>query len=224
MIKKLIISFVLTALMLICFSACGDDFDTNTIKFYRNINTDSYYYKATVTENGETYTYSQAIKNGIVTTIEDREGNVYDGYVIYNGNQLHTIDFNEKRYDTEITASGVKFVFTSDNVDNYNYPADIKDETLDGNTYRCETFKVVDANGDTVGENKYYYTSSERLAAVIWLEDGNIVRTMKIEEYTDVVPEDIYFAPPEDFKPRTLTQTEEIPIEDVFGDYLSNIS
>ena len=210
------------SLLLASLSACGSDFENNTVKFYRNINGDSYYYKATITENGETYTYYQAVKNGVVTTVVDKEGNVYDSYTIFYGDEIHTIDFNEKRYDTEITKGGIKFLFNVDDVNNYKYPTSIKDEELGGNTYRCETFKVVDTNGSAVSENKYYY-SDERLAAIVWYENDKVVRTMKITEYTDVVPDDIYFAPPEGFKPRTLTQTEEIPIEDIFGDYLSNI-
>lgn len=202
------------------FFACGEDFDSETIKFYREVNTDSFYYKATVSENGNTYAYTQCVKGGIVTTIEDKEGNIHDSYAIFDGRQLHSIDFNAKCYDTEITAVGVKFMFAKDDLSGYNYPASVKDEELDGKTYRCETFRVVDSNGDTVGENKYYFTS-DRLAAVVWIENEKVVRKMIINEYSENVPEDIYFAPPEGFKPRTLTQTDEIPIEDVFGDFLS---
>lgn len=202
--------------------SCGDDFDSYSMKFYDSIDKSGFYYKATVTENGETYTYSQAVKDNIVTTIEDRENDKYDGYVIFDGSIEYKIIFNERCYDAEITSYGVGFLFDVEDADNYNYPESIEDETFEGKTYRCETFRVVDSNGKTTGENKYYF-NGERLYAITWIENGSVTRTMKFEEYSDSIPEDIYFAPPEDFKARTLEMTQEVPFESVFPDYFESV-
>ncbi len=210
---KRILILALAVLAMVCLASCGKDEDTRTHYFYKNIDKNSFWYQGTITKNGETYRYAQAVDSDSVTTIEDHDNNDDDGYAIYEPekNWLHSLNFNTKKYDTTYTTDGTKFLFGNNEAVQFRAPDESIDEVeFEGKTYYCEIFETVDENGDEVGQNKYYFEGMT-LKAIEWIEDGRVVTTMRIVEYTNTIPDNVYTSIPEDFKAGNFIYEEVVP-------------
>lgn len=215
--KRFLILLLLGA-MLLSLAACGESYKSRTAEFYGSINKTSFWYRGEVTSGTTVYTYTQAVDADSCTTIEDHEKDSEDGYVIYDGKYLHQLNLSSKKYDTLETNNGVEFLFGKNDYSEFNYPEITTDAAiLDGKTYYCETFKVIDENGNETGENKYYFTDN-RLVAVQWVSDGEVTATLRIEDYSETIPEDIYTSVPENFKAGTFTTEQVLDPSEVFGE------
>ena len=215
---KRILALVLSLLPLMAFAACGNNYKSRTAEFYGSIDKSSFWYRGTVTSGDTVYTYTQAIDGDSVTTIEDHENDSEDGYVIYEGNLLHSLYLSSKKYDTLQTDNGVDFLFGNNEYKEFNYPDYTSDAGIfEGSTYYCEVFTTVDDQGNEAGENKYYY-SEDRLVAIEWYEDGKLEATLKMEDYSGTIPEDIYVSLPEDFKAGTYTAETVVDYSELWGE------
>lgn len=209
--RILILAFAVLAML--SFSACSKDEDTRTYYFYNGINKESFWFHGTITKDGETYRYAQALDSDSVTTIEDHDNNEDDGYAIYELDNcyLHSLNFTTKKYDTTVTTDGVKFLFGNNEASQFRAPDDTEEEAeFEGETYYCEIFETVDENGDEIGENKYYFDGMT-LVAIEWIEDGEVVTTLRIEEYTNEIPKSVYTSVPDSFKAGQFVVEEVIP-------------
>lgn len=208
---------------LILFLALRDEKpQTKTAEFYASIDVNNFWYDAQVIESKEKYSYTQAVKNGVVTTIEDREGTEKDGYQIFYKNYIHKLHLDTKVYDTEATSKGdnplgIRLLFAAYDYKSFNDPKSTGDELLEGKYYYCETFDAVDSKGKAIGENKYYF-ENDRLKAIVWTESEKITQIMYINDYAELAPYDIYFAPPADFTAGQFTQTDEFDYSDLYDD------
>ncbi len=206
---------------LILFLALKDETpQTKTAEFYASVDVNNFWYDSEIIESEGTYSYVQAVKNGVVTTIEDREDDSEDSYQIFYKNYVHKLYLNKKTYDTEITSKGdnpqgIRLLFASYDFRSFNDPKSTGEELLEGKYYYCETFDAVDSKGAVVGENKYYF-ENDRLKAIVWTEDGTMTRIMYLNDYSATAPDDIYFAPPADFTAGQLTQTDEFDYSDLY--------
>lgn len=206
---------------LILFLALRDEKpQTKTAEFYASIDVNNFWYDAQVIESKDKYSYAQAVKNGVVTTIEDREGTEEDSYQIFYKNYIHKLNLTTKVYDTEVTSTGdnpmgIRLLFAAYDFRSFNDPKSTGDELLEGKYYYCETFDAVDSKGKVVGENKYYF-ENERLKAIVWTEESKMTRIMYLNDYAVSAPYDIYFAPPSDFTAGQLTQTDHFDYSDLY--------
>ncbi len=210
---KRILLLVLALLMLLSVTSCAKDESTRTYHFYKEIKEDSFWYACTITKDGETYRYAQALDKDSVTTIEDHDNDEDDGYAIYEpaNNYVHELIFSTKKYNTTVTKEGVKFLFGNNEPIQFRAPDDaVEDAEFDEKSYYCEIFETVDEKGDRVGENKYYFDGM-KLVAIEWIEDGEVVTTLRMTEYSETIPESVYTSLPEDFKAGTFTTEEVIP-------------
>ncbi|MBE6692599.1 MAG: hypothetical protein E7586_04650 [Ruminococcaceae bacterium] len=210
---KRILLLVLALLTLLSVTSCAKDESTRTYHFYKEIKEDSFWYACTITKDGETYRYAQALDKDSVTTIEDHDDDADDGYAIYEpaNNYVHELIFSAKKYNTTVAKEGVKFLFGNNEPIQFRAPDDAVEEAeFDGKTYYCEIFETVDENGDRVGENKYYFDGM-KLIAIEWIEDGEVVTTLRMTEYSETIPESVYTSLPEDFKAGTFIAEDIIP-------------
>ena len=200
-------------LTLLGLSSCSKDENTRTHYFYENIDKTSFWYQCTITKGDETYRYAQAVDSDSVTTIEDHDKDEDDGYAIYepDKNMVHSLNFNTKKYDTTYGTNGTKFLFGSNEAYQFRAPDESLEEVeFEGKTYYCEIFETVDENGDEVGQNKYYFEGMT-LKAIEWIEDGKVVTTMRIVEYSNKIPDSVYTSIPEGFKAGNFIHEEVIP-------------
>lgn len=215
---KRILILILALSGLLAFSSCAKDENTRTYCFYNEINKSSFFFACEITEDGETYRYAQAVTNKTVTTIEDHDDNTEDGYAICELNRssdgrhfVHSLNFNTSKYDTTVTADAVKFVFGDYEAVQFRAPDESEEEIeFNGGSYYCEIFETVDANGDEVGLNKYYFDGM-KLVGIEWIENDEVVRTMVFTEYRNEIPESVYTSVPDGFKAGTFTEEQVIP-------------
>ena len=200
------ILLVLCALVLLLpLASCGPNYKTRTAEFYGNIDKTSFWYTGEVTSGKTVYFYTQAVDADSCTTIENHNDDSKDGYVIYDGTYLHSLNLSSKKYDTLKTENGVDFLCGQNEYKEYNNAQMTTDAAIfDGQARYCEVFAVVDDDGNEIGENKYYFDET-RLIAIEWLENGEITATLRMQEYSNSIPEDIYVSLPEDFKAGTYT-------------------
>ncbi len=200
------------ALLLISATSCAKDESTRTYHFYKDINEESFWYACTITKDGETYRYAQAVDSDSITTIEDHDNDDDDGYAIYEPQKkyLHELLFNAKKYNTLVTSEGVKFLFGNNEAIQFRAPDKSEEDVeFDDKIYYCEIFETVDENGDYIGENKYYFDGMT-LKAIEWIEDGKVITTLRMTEYSETIPESVYTSIPEGFKAGTFTADEEV--------------
>lgn len=218
--KRIIIVAIAVTMLLVSFVACEGEkdiyevdksYDSRTSAFYGHINENQYFwFEMELTQNGETYKFIQATSGANVTTIYDYEGEVRDTYEIAmkgeNGTAavIHTLYFDEKKYDTTISDKFQDFLFGGEDPESFSEPSWTGDGDFDGNTYYCELFEVASSEGSGLdGYNKYYYDDG-RLIAVEIAQNDKVTMTMKFNDYGVEVPDDIYLTPPTDFKKGTL--------------------
>ncbi len=210
---KRILLLAVAVLTLISMASCAKDESTRTYHFYKEINKESFWYACTITKDGETYRYAQALDSDSITTIEDHDNDEDDGYALYEPDKqyLHELLFSSKKYNTSVTKDGVKFLFGNNEPIQFRAPDDAVEEAeFDGKTYYCEIFETVDENDDYIGENKYYFDGM-KLIAIEWIEDGEVVTTLRMTEYSETIPESVYTSIPEDFKAGTFITEEVVP-------------
>lgn len=201
---KRILLILLTFLFVFSLSSCSKP-KTRTAQFYESIDSSSFWYQGDVVKGGKTYVYTQAVDSDSCTTIEDYAKDANDGYVIYDGTHLHQLNMKTKRYDTVKTADGVGFLFGTNDFKDFNKPKSVIESAyFEQVEYYCEVFSVVDEKGNEVGENKYYF-DNDRLVAIQWYENGTLTATLKMKDYSNQIPEDIYTDIPSDFKAGTYT-------------------
>lgn len=201
---KRILMLLLTVVLAFSLFACSKP-KSRTAQFYESIDKTSFWYKGEVIKGGKSYVYTQAVDSDSCTTIEDHAKDSDDGYVIYDGTHLHQLNIKARRYDTVKTADGVSFLFGENDFKDFNKPKSVFESAyFEQVSYYCEVFSVVDEKGNEIGENKYYF-DNDRLVAIQWYENGNLSATMKMTEYSNQIPEDIYTSVPSDFKAGTYT-------------------
>ncbi len=213
--KKLLL-LIIAILCVLPVTACEAKPKSRTAEFYYNLNLDSYYYKATVTKNGSTYTYTQAIKDGSETTIEDHQYDEYDKYVITQGNLMHILDKENKRYNTLQSNNITHFMFAENDYTEFNYPVSDKVVYVSDKPYNCETFDTVDNKGNVVGSIKYYFEPDETLAAIEWYTGENITALLVMIEYSEDIPDTVYTSVPEGYAAGIFSTEQEFdPWEDL---------
>ena len=199
--KRILILILILALAL-PFCSCAKDENTRTYCFYNEMDKKSFWFACTITENGETYRYAQAVDSDSVTIIEDHDDDLNDGYGIYDIDTqlLHSLNFSTKKYDTRKTDKGLNFLFGNNEAVQFRAPDDSEDEVeFEGNTYYCEIFETVNEEGDEVGLNKYYFDGMT-LKAIEWIENDVVVKTMRLTEYSNEIPSSVYTSIPAGFK------------------------
>ncbi|MBR4950763.1 MAG: hypothetical protein IKZ23_02295 [Clostridia bacterium] len=213
--KKLLL-LVLALLCIIPVAGCQAKPKSRTAEFYHGINYDSYYYKATVTKNNSTYTYTQAIKDGTETTIEDHQYDEYDKYVITQGDLMHILDNDNKRYNTLQSNNITHFMFSDNDYTDFNYPESDTLVYVSDKPYNCESFNTVDSKGNVVGSIKYYFELEGDLAAIEWYTGENITALLVMIEHSETIPTTVYTAIPEGYKAGTFSTEQEFdPWEDL---------
>ena len=78
-------------LLLVCVACDEKSYDTRTAQFYDAMDKKSFWYKAYITQNGETYSVTQATNGVVTTTIENHDKNSKDKYQLY-GNPDISVD------------------------------------------------------------------------------------------------------------------------------------
>ena len=221
---KRIICLLTAVIFVFALVSCSEDDNVNTnypsrtAAFYGTMGKDGFYFKMNFTNNGATYQFTQATNGIVVTTIEDHKDNSKDGYYIFDGNALHILDTANKRYNTivgNVKAQG--FLFEGYTPDMFANPNSSAVEQFEDASYYCETFSTVATNGVTNGKNKYYFDGNQ-LKAVEIIEGGKTVMVMRFLEYSNEIPDGVYFAPPKGYKATTLQiEGSDIFYDDVFG-------
>ncbi len=218
---KKILSVVLCAVLLLTVGvACSKDEETTkTAEFYKSINKECFWYKANITENGETYTVIQATNGVVTTTIENHEKNNKDKYQLYDGEVIQSLNFAKKCYDTIVTTKGVPFRFANYDPSMFPKAKSAENVTISDVEYFCESFEV-STKGDGVANavNNYYF-KGDRLVFIEIVENGNTTLVIELEDYANEIPEDVYMTVPEGFTGRNYVEENEIDFSDVMDDW-----
>ncbi len=221
---KKTVAILLSLVMLVCvFASCGDSdehqhFETRTAAFYGGMAKDSFWFKMSFTNNGETYVFTQATNGKNVTTIEDHDGTERDTYQLLEGNRLHILNVSRKTYDTIVNGKGQNFLFADYNASMFNNPKKTDNEEFEGKTYYCETFSTSSyTDGAISGENKYYFDGN-KLVAIEIIDGGDLIMVMRFKEYSNTIPKDVYVEIPKDFEGETLQVENEIDYNEYWGD------
>lgn len=197
---KRIIALSLVFVMLFAFTACKekDEYDTSypsrTAAFYGNMNPESFYFAMRFTNNGATYDFAQATNGKTVTTLEDHSDNSYDKYHIYDGSCVHKLDLSAKKYDTLVGPKGQEFIFGGYTSEMFNSPSSAGVGEFEGQEYYCESFVTAGS-----GRNNYYYDGYD-LKVIEIIENGKTVMVMRIKEFSNTIPDDVYLSIPSGFK------------------------
>ncbi len=202
--KRICVFLVALLCVMMIFSSC-ENYRSRTAEFYGSINQESFWYKGSITKGYSNYGYTQATNGASVTTIEDFKVDSYDKYVITQGDLMHYLDMEEKKYDTKQTPYAVEFLFASNEPSEFNYPKTVV-ETVRFNDVVCygEIFDTVDDKGEIVGEVCYYF-SGDVLVGIDWYENQTVTTRLYLEEYSETIPEDILLSIPADFRAGTFT-------------------
>ena len=211
---KRIIALTLTALFLFLLVACNGDggessvdlgnYPSRTAAFYGTMDVNSFYFTMSFTNNGETYEFTQATDGKAVTTIEDHKDDSLDKYQIYQGNTIHKLYPARKVYDTWVGGDGQGFLFDGYTASMFANPTVLQSVEFEGKKYYCESFvtQAMTAGG-SAGKNNYYFDGA-RLAVVEIIDNGNVVMVMRINDYSNTIPSNIYLSKPSDFKAGSL--------------------
>ncbi len=219
---KRILAILLSLVMIVLPLASCDEGDTShyntrTAAFYGGISKDSFYFKMTFTNNGETYVFTQATNGKTVTTIEDRDGTANDTYNIVDGNAVHALDLKSKEYDTIINGKGQSFLFADYTASMFQNAKKVSNEEFEGKKYYCEVFSTSSySDGSFSGENRYYFDGN-KLKAIEIIDGGKLIMVMRMTEYSNKIPDDIYLNAPKDFTPGTLQVETEIDYNEYWG-------
>lgn len=226
MMKRCIafIMIIALAVSLVCCKGGGDEqsatvYPSRTAAFYGNMDTESFWFCMTLTNNGYTYRFEQATDGARVTTIEDHGDNGLDKYSIYDGSCIHELNVDEKYYDTVVNLPGQEFLFGDYTPEMFANPTSTAVESFKGRSYYCETFATaLSAGAATSGRNKYYY-DNETLIAVERYEGGKLVMIMEFSGYSNDIPSGVYLAIPSDFKARNFVYEESaVDFSEIWGD------
>lgn len=223
---KRFITLIIALLCLLSLCACNEsdgnsddvNYPSRTAAFYGNINKNSFWFKMNFTNNGVNYVFTQATDGTVVTTIEDHADNTLDKYHIYDGNNLHKLNLNQKTYDTVIgNVKAQGFLFEGYTPDMFANPDSTAVEQFEGKAYYCETFSTVSASGAVSGKNKYYFDGN-KLKAVEIIEGGRMIMIMRFVDYSNEIPSDVYISLPEGYKAGTLQiEGDDVNYNDIFG-------
>ncbi len=211
--KKHILPILLLILLAFSAAGCGRDteespapessaaaeYATRTARFYALANGGSFWYEADRTDNDTEYVFTQAVREGIVTTIEKHEDVKDDIYMIFDGSRVDYLEPSLGVYDTTITCRGQGFLFSGD-PDVFESPVTSGSAVLSGKEYYCESFITSGENGES-GVDKYYF-EGDRLAAVS--VSGGVSMVLLIRDYSADIPGDIYLSVPEGYKKRNF--------------------
>lgn len=180
-------------------SSAAAGYATRTARFYALANGGSFWYEADRTDSGTEYVFTQAVREGIVTTIEKHKDGKDDIYMIFDGSRVDYLEPSLKVYDTTITRRGQGFLFSGD-PGAFESPVTSGSAALSGKEYYCEAFITSGENGES-GVDKYYF-DGDRLAAVS--VSGGEGMVLFIRDYSADIPGDIYLSVPEDYKKRNF--------------------
>ena len=228
--KKLIAAILLSALLL-ALASCGNgnensndisSYPSRTAAFYGNMDKSSFYFKISFTNNGSTYTFTQATDGYSVATIEDHENDSLDKYHVFTGNAVHKLNFSNSTYDTLITQDGQGFLFEGYEYTMFASPSKKSVEQFEGKSYYCETFSTSSQSGGTAtGKNRYFFEEGT-LKAIEIIEGTETVMVMRFIEYKNEIPQDVYLKAPPGFKANTLEyeQSGGINFSEVWGDLI----
>jgi len=175
--KKHVLPIILLILLAFSAAGCGRDteespapessaaagYATRTARFYALANGGSFWYEADRTDSGTEYLFTQAVREGIVTTVEKHKDGKDDIYMIFDGSRVDYLEPSLKVYDTTITRRGQGFLFSGD-PGAFETPVTSGSAALSGKEYYCEAFITSGENGES-GVDKYYF-DGDRLAAV----------------------------------------------------------
>ena len=221
---KRIIAIFITALLLISLVACGENGDTSSVPqasypsrtsaFYANVNPNSFWFTMNFTNNGSEYAFTQATNGKTVTTIENHSDNSRDKYEIYDKNCIHKLYLASSRYDTVIGKAGQGFLFEGYNPSMFANPSTSSVKNFDGVSYHCESFVTSSTNSASAGINNYYF-EGDRLKVIEIIEGGKAVMIMRITDYSNTIPSDIYLSVPADFKATNLEFETDVSFEDM---------
>ncbi len=226
--KKIISILMCAAMLLAVFASCSKDdeeesYDTRTAAFYASINKESFWYKAYITENGETYSVTQATNGVVTTTIEDHDKNSQDKYHLYDGKYIQSLNFSKKCYDTIATKNGIPFRFAEYEPSMFPAPHSTDTVNLSGISYYCETYNVVPSKvGVTSAVNNYYF-DGDRLSIIEIVENGKTTLVIEFEDYSNTIPSEVYLEVPEDFSARNYIEENETDFSTIMSDWIDDL-
>lgn len=204
-----IISIFTVMLLLISLASCGDGGDASsqggsaypsrTAEFYGTMDMNSFWFTMEFTNNGATYGFTQATNGNVVTTIEDYDNDSLDTYEIYDGKCVHKLNISGSSYNTAIGLEGQTFLFAGYDASMFVNPSTNGVKTFEDVSYHCESFVTKSMSGSGSGVNNYYF-DGDRLKAVEIIDGGETVMVMRIKDYSNTVPSDIYLSAPSGFK------------------------
>lgn len=205
-IMKRITALVVAALLLIALVACSGDgeesidmsYPSRTAAFYGKMDVNSFWFTMDFTNNGSNCTFTQATNGRVVTTIEDFANDTYDKYHIYDKSCVHKLDLTTKVYNTLIGPHGQDFLFSGYTPSMFANPSSSSVAEFEGKSYYCESYAT--AGG---GRNVYYFEGNT-LKVIEIIEGGKAVMIMRINEYSNTIPENVYLSIPSDFRAGTL--------------------
>ena len=225
---KRITALLIAILFVIAFSACAEEteqessdtgelYPSRTAAFYGNMDMNSFWFTMEFTNYGTTYTMTQATNGKAVTTIEDHEDNTLDQYQIYDNKSVHKLNLQRKSYDTVLGSNGQGFLFEGYTPSMFANPSSSTVQQFEGESYYCESF----VTAGSAGRNNYYFDEN-RLAVIEIIEGGKTVMVMRITDYSNTIPSDVYLSIPEDFKGGNLEfEHPDISYDDGWGDNIS---
>ncbi len=226
--KKLLSVFICAVMLLTVCASCSKDeeesYDTRTARFYAAMDKDSFWYKAHISENNQSYTVTQATNGSVTTTIEDHDKNSADKYQIYDGYKIQSLNFPKECYDTIVTKNGVNFRFAEYKPAMFAKAASAETEAFGGVSYYCETFEVVSENKNVKTAFNKYYFDGDRLAVIQIIENDIVTLVIQFEDYSNTIPGEIYLEIPEGFSARNYIEENEMDFSDIMSDWLDDIS
>ncbi len=190
-------------------SAVVDEPKTKTTQeFYEYIVENKvFWFKAEIRTNSQTYFMTQATNGSAVTNLLDYENDTDDRYEITEFKEgmanIHTLNFNEKKYDTTITKNYQDFLFAGEIPENYSRPHQ-KGDSKNSEYEYFERFETSATEGGEINGYNVYYFNDERLACIEIVENNVVTMTMKILDYGTSIPEGVYLTPPSDFSKGNL--------------------
>ncbi len=229
--KRIIIivtAILLVALVIVVAVKCGNGkedlsnvtYGARTSAFFANIDQNSCWVNLVMTDaDGTSCDFTQATDGTAVTTICDYEEDKYDSYEIYVGKAVHMLNVGNKAYDTLLTEEGQGFIFADYNQSMFSMSYSYGVSTFEGEQYYCEVFSTESTPTDNPKSVNKYYFNYDRLVAVEMVENGKTVLTLKINDYSSEIPEDILLSVPDDFrKGQLIYEHPPIDYEDQWGD------
>ncbi len=228
---KRITAIIITVLLLVSLVACNGEGNTSsqpetvypsrTAEFYGEMDMNSFWFTMEFTNNGSTYDFTQATDGKVVTTIEDHSNDSLDKYQLYDKKCIHKLYVNRSYYDTVVGAPGQAFLFEGYTATMFAKPSTSSVKTFEGKSYYCESFATQTMSGSSYGgKNNYYFEEDGRLAVIEITEGSKTVMVMRIKDYSNTIPSDIYLSIPSGFKAGELQyQAPDVSYDDVSDEW-----